>query len=248
MKMKYYITVFLLLLATQAIAQGWRVYKSDGTVDTYYYEEVDSIVPYGSVPANIGEAIDLGLSSGTKWASCNVGAIKPEDYGDYYAWGETETKSNYSWSTYAPGGSTVTSKETCGTIVDLIYQNCGGSNADIAGTQYDVAHVKWGGRWKMPTQTQQQELVSECTWIWETYNGVNGYKVVGPNGNNIFLPAAGYFNGEINSHGGTNGSYWSSTLYSSSVYYSYFKGFNSTEPYLNSYFRSYGRNVRPVSE
>jgi len=93
--------------------------------------------------------IDLGLSSGTKWACCNVGANKPEGNGDYYAWGETQTKSKYNWSTY--------------THCDGSEENCHNIGSDIAGTRYDVAHVKWGGSWVMPSRDQIKELKDNCT-------------------------------------------------------------------------------------
>ena len=122
------------------------------------------------------QSVDLGLPSGTKWASYNVGATKPEEYGGYYAWGETEEKevyyeSNYEYYKY-------------GSYVDLGH--------DIGGTEYDVAHVKWGGNWVMPTFDDIAELDYYCTHEWTTLNGVNGCKFTSKiNGNSIFLPAAG---------------------------------------------------------
>ena len=150
-----------------------------------------------NAPAGV-EAVDLGLPSGIKWASCNVGATKPEEYGGYYAWGETEEKDDYSLETYLYYN-----------VSEFSYINIG---LEISGTEYDVAHVKWGGNWRMPTETEIAELVENCTWTWTTYNGVNGQKVTGPNGNNIFLPAAGFCNG-TNIHQGVSGHAWSSTLW-----------------------------------
>ena len=121
------ITVLLLLITIQASAQGWRIYKSDDTKTDFPYAEMNSLVMY---EVSEHTAVDLGLPSGTKWATCNVGASSPEEYGDYYAWGETITKSVYDWSTYAPGGSTLSSENACGTSADLIYQQCGGNNAE----------------------------------------------------------------------------------------------------------------------
>lgn len=145
----------------------------------------------------VAEAIDLGLPSGTKWASWNVGATKPEEYGGYYAWGETEEKEYYNWLSYSHCDG---SEETCHNIGD-----------EIAGTEYDVAHVKWGGSWRMPSDDQIRELWDNCIYTWTTRNGVIGALVTGPNGNTIFLPAAGdrwnnylYANGE-------KGYYWSSS-------------------------------------
>ena len=110
----------------------------------------------------IAEAIDLGLPSGTKWASWNVGATNPEEYGGFFAWGETEEKSYYDWSTYSHSDG---SNETCNHIGD-----------DIAGTSYDVAHVKWGGNWTMPTRDQIEELINNCTHTWTTRNRVKGWQ------------------------------------------------------------------------
>ena len=121
--------------------------------------------------------IDLGMPDGTKWACCNVGADKPEAYGGYYAWGETEEKTYYGWSTYI---------------------HCEGEDTpfylgdDIAGTKYDVAHVKWGGKWVMPSWQHLFFLWNDCTFEVTTINGVKGALVTGPNGGTIFLPAAGY--------------------------------------------------------
>ena len=127
------------------------------------------------VPAN---AIDLGLPSGTLWASYNVGARTPEEYGDYYAWGEIDTKDSYTWSNYIHCDGT---KETCHYI-----------GADFAGTDYDVAHKLWGDRWTTPTKAQIDELTKLCTKEWTMQNGVKGCRITGPNGNSIFLPAAGF--------------------------------------------------------
>lgn len=127
------------------------------------------------VPAN---AIDLGLPSGTLWASYNVGARNPEEYGDYYAWGEIDTKDSYTWSNYIHCDGT---KETCHYI-----------GADFAGTDYDVAHKLWGDRWTTPTKAQIDELTKQCTKKWTMQNGVKGCRITGPNGNSIFLPAAGF--------------------------------------------------------
>lgn len=127
------------------------------------------------VPAN---AVDLGLPSGTLWASYNVGARKPEEYGDYYAWGEIESKDSYTWSNYIHCDGT---KETCHYI-----------GADIAGTDYDVAHKLWGDRWTTPTKAQIDELTKQCTKEWTMQDGVKGCRITGPNGNSIFLPAAGF--------------------------------------------------------
>ena len=164
------------------------------------------------------------------WATYNVGATSPEESGNYYAWGEVFTKNDY----------TEDSSETYG-------KNMG----DISGNpQYDAATANWGGAWRMPTQVEIQELVENCTWIWITHNGVNGYKVIGPSGQYIFLPAAGYRIGYEWGIQGVDysGSYWSSTPngWDDS---SYILNLNDVEfsPWYGNY-RYYGCTVRPVRE
>lgn len=177
--------------------------------------------------------IDLGLPSGTKWACCNVGASKPEADGDYYAWGETTTKSDYYWSTYKHSDG---SAESC--------HNLGSS---ISGTQYDVAHVKWGGSWQMPTKDQIIELNDKCKHEWTTVSGVKGRRFTGPNGGSIFMPAAGYRDGSGLSGHGSWGGYWSgtqSTGYSGNAYNLNFYSGRTNWGYDN---RRYGFSVRPVA-
>ena len=198
---------------------------SDGTtVEALAWEEYD--------PYNGYEYVDLGLPSGLKWATCNVGAETPEAYGNYYAWGETETKSVYT------DENSVTSGEPM---------------FDFSGNaQYDAATANWGGSWRMPTKEQMEELVEYCEWEWTQVNGVNGAKVIGPNGSCIFLPAAGYRTGSFRYYGGYNGYYWSSTQYVSGAlsfecaYSLYFD--NGGEDVDRDYNRYYGFTVRPITE
>ena len=178
--------------------------------------------------------IDLGLPSGTKWACCNVGADKPEAYGGYYAWGETETKGTYDWKTYIHCDG---SKETCHDI-----------GSDIAGTKYDVAHVKWGGSWVMPSLDQSKELLDNCKNTWTSVNGKKGRKFTGKNGRSIFLPAAGYRWGDGLGSAGSYGYYWSSTQLPSDSYFAYSLSFDSDGAYWSGYYRNYGHPVRPVSK
>ena len=190
------------------------------------------------------EYVDLGLPSGLKWATCNVGANNPWEYGGYYAWGETEEKSNYSWSTY----------KWCNGSYDSLTKYCTSSsygtvdNKTVLDPEDDVAHVKWGGSWRMPTKAELDELRNNCTWNWTTLNGVNGYTVTGPNGNSIFLPAAGYRYGtEVNSRG-SYGYYWSSSLLSDHSYGAHLLGFSSGYHDWSYGGRCNGLSVRPVSE
>ena len=189
--------------------------------------------------------VDLGLPSGLKWATCNVGASKPEDYGGYYAWGETKEKENYYWNTYKwCNGRDDHMTKYC---TDGYYGNV--DNRTVLDPEDDVAHVKWGGSWRMPTTDEQRELLNKCRWEWTRLNGVNGYKVTSKtNGNSIFLPAAGCRNGTEAYDRGRYGGYWSSSLYSydgSSACYLYF-GYDSRDWYTNG--RYGGLSVRPVSK
>lgn len=177
--MKKFTKKIILLIATIlpmiADAQYYTVYKTNGETVRYSHSEVDSIVFTEKVPQDAHEAVDLGLS--VKWASCNVGANKPEEYGSYYAWGETSERLYTTRAQYAYYDSKTDT-----------YTNIG---SNISGTGYDVARAKWGGNWRMPTRAEMEELVNKCTWTWTTHNGVKGQLVTGPNGNSIFLPDAG---------------------------------------------------------
>lgn len=150
--------------------------------------------------ANGHEWVDLGLPSGTKWATCNVGASKPEEYGGYYAWGETSTKSNYEWRSY----------EWCSYIGYNINVHDIGSN--IAGTSYDVASVMWGGDWHMPTEEQCRELFDNTTSQLTSQEGIFGTLFRGKNGGTIFLPATGMYWLSDKYEVEAKGLYWSSTL------------------------------------
>ena len=213
---------------------GWFIGDSEEPVNIYTeytFIVKEDIALLAKFEEPVYEAIDLGLS--VKWASFNVGASSPEAYGGYYAWGETDEKESYYESDY------------------LYYKNGSYINigSDISGTQYDVAHVKWGGDWRMPTTDEQDELRNKCDWEWTTQNGVKGYRITGPNGNSIFLPAAGFRAGTGINERGSYGHYWSSSLnsYSSSLAdYLYFNG---------SFYEWYGDDccydglsVRPVTK
>ena len=172
--------------------------------------------------------VDLGLPSGTKWATCNVGANSPEEYGNYYAWGETSTKSSYAYN------NSRTYKINLGEI------------AGVPG--YDPARAAWGSEWRLPTAQELQELVDRCVWEWTSQGAHYGYKVTGPNGNSIFLPAAGYrYESSLNDVAKC-GWYWSSTPYESGTQSAYFLYFNSGSYYVDWHYRFYGNSVRLVSD
>ena len=192
--------------------------------------------------------VDLGLPSGVIWATCNVGAAKPEDYGDYFGWGETEPKSNYSWSTY----------KWCNGDFNKFTKYCTQSsywdsaepmdNKSVLDAEDDAASVNWGGSWRMPTDEEWTELRTKCTWTWTTQNGVGGRLVTGPNGNSIFLPAAGYRRDTNLSDAGSWGNYWSSSLKSGNPYGAYGVSFYSDNVDRVNDLRYDGLSVRPVTE
>ena len=188
-------------------------------------------------------AVDLGLPSGTLWADRNVGADSPEDYGDYFAWGETKPKRTYKWSTYkwCQGSSTTITKycdeSSYGTV----------DNKTVLDLEDDAAYVNMGTEWRMPTYDEQKELRNNCTWTWTRQKGTKGYKVTGPNGNSIFLPAAGARYGSSRSGAGSSGFCWSSSLYESNPYVALDLEFNSGVYYTCDYDRYVGRTVRAVA-
>ena len=179
-----------------------------------------------AVLINDHEWVDLGLS--VKWATCNVGASSPSDYGGYYAWGETRTKSEYT------GDNSTTSFIKMG---------------DISGdSRYDAARANWGGTWRLPTQAEMQELIDKCTWTWTSQGGHNGYRVTGPNGSSIFLPAAGFRSVSSLNYAGYYGYYWSSAPDESDATYAFNLFFGNSGLDLRWRLRRLGQSVRPVSD
>jgi len=190
-----------------------------------------------------GKAVDLGLS--VKWANKNVGASKSEDYGYYFAWGETAPKTTYDFSTYTlcNGTSTTMTKYCTRSTYGKV------DNKTTLELTDDAARANWGGTWRMPTIDELSELNTKCTWSWSTQNGVNGYLVTGPNGNCIFLPVAGYRDGTKISQVGSNGYYWSSSLNDPISYRAhYFFIDNDTRGARSGGGRCVGYSIRPVTK
>ena len=189
------------------------------------------------------EYVDLGLPSGTKWATCNVGATEPWEYGGYYAWGETEEKDNYDWSTYKwCNGSYDTMTKYC---IDSDYGTV--DNKTILDLEDDVAHVKWGGSWRMPTIEEYEELGRLCTLVWCSVNNVSGCKVIGPNGNNVFFPAAGVKYDCCLEGKGEFFVGWLNTLYNKEYgAYCIELELDELESEYDAYDREMGLSVRPV--
>lgn len=210
------------------------------SVRPVYEESSDSpnLDNNGTVP----DVVDLGLSSGRLWAAWNIGASAPEEYGSYFAWGETAPKSNYAWSTYKFGnGSNFSKYNSSDGLTELELED-------------DAAYVILGKDWRMPTHEEELELVNECSWESTTINGISGYKITGPNGNSIFMPRGGIYDGTDYASDGTKlsdanncGWYWSSTL--NNVGSAYAQGlcfFPSLISNVCDHERSDGHNIRPV--
>lgn len=233
MKSRNLFVVLLLMVGIQtAFAQNFKVYLSSKQVVEYSIEQVDSIV-FVEGTADIPDAheyVDLGLPSGILWATCNVGAMSPERSGYYFAWGETQPKEDYTWSTY---------KYKVG------YKWWELEPMD------DAATANWGSDWQMPSYEQWAELINSnyVTTTWTTLNGAKGMKIVSKqNGNSLFLPAVGSREETAYNGWGSGGAYWSRSLHASNSDYAYYLFFNSSGYIKASYngFRCYGRSVRPV--
>ena len=198
--------------------------------------------------------VDLGLS--VYWASCNLGASKPTEYGGYYQWAGTKDVSDkgiyLDWSNCPyhtgsdryPGWTKYNTKSSYGTV----------DNKKVLKSMDDAASVALGGKWRMPTDAEWFELrnADNCSWTWTSIDGVNGYKVQskksGYTDNWIFLPVAGYRYGDYFDNVGSDGYYWSSSLFTDRTYNAFSMSFNSSGVSSHNTFRSYGRSVRPVSE
>lgn len=210
-----------------------RAYATN-SIETFYGNEVSFITVNDPL-----DAIDLGLS--VKWGNMNVGAESPEDYGDYFAWGEVTPKSYYSWRNYkwGTGSSTLTKYRGCRVEDDP-------SGLELSD---DAANYNCGASWwRMPTAGEWNELWDECTWTWTTKNGVYGKKVTSrKNGNSIFLPAAGCKTDDYLKGAGSNGYYWSRNVYWHDPGSAWGVGFHFTGTCGHAD-RFYGYSIRPVCD
>lgn len=164
--------------------------------------------------SNGREYVDLGLPSGTLWAKYNVGATKSEEFGNYFAWGETSPKDTYKWGNYKY--ATLRSSGELDSLTKYNFGNYGywgpKDKLSVLLPEDDAATANWGSEWRMPTDEDFKELVKYCPFDWIEVNGVRGMGFTGANGNAIFLPAAGYRDGSDIKSVGSYGNYWSSTL------------------------------------
>lgn len=247
------LSIFLILLLLESAvlsvsAQNYmEVYRNNGNRIHLQVQDLDSVLfSDGGDFTGSHEYVDLGLS--VKWATCNVGANVPYEYGEYYAWGETETKNKYDWSTY---------KYCMGrdsTITKYCNYSLGGYNGFMDNKTNldlddDVAQVKWGDNWRMPTTIEQEELREQCTWRWTCLNGINGYTVTskkkGYEDRSIFVPAGGIYVGDKIENMGSMGFLMSSSL-TSRPWSSYVLFYDISNTKSSRHFRYYGHNVRPV--
>lgn len=187
------------------------------------------------------EPVDLGLPSQIKWANINLGATAPEEFGDYFSWAEVQPKKEYSWGTY----------KWCKGAQDTMTKYC---TASFQGTVDhltallpgdDAANANWGNGWRVPGIDDFNELLNNCTWIWTTLGGNIGYRIVGPNGNSIFLPAAGSMEGTRLVNAGHVSGYWTDALYDDSND-AFVLSYHTTSLEMSSYQRYTGLSIRPV--
>lgn len=245
------IAVVLVLDCSTSMGDAFAPMKAAAVnfIETMEKMEVDDSEPNIPDVPNTGnhDYVDLGLS--VKWATCNVGASKPEEYGDYFAWGEVEPKDEYRWETYKwcdGQANTLTKYNT-----DSSYGTV--DNKTVLEAADDAAIVNWGGSWRMPTDVEMTELYENCTWTWTTENGVNGYRVtsnkIGYTDKSIFLPAAGFCaNNNSYAEVGSNGSYWSSSL-SITAFRAYAMDLYADEVHSpNTSTRRNGYSIRPVCQ
>ena len=231
---------------TTIVGNGLGVFVSDIAVlteNTTYYMRAYATSAHGTaygeekcfttLKVEIGgdingyEWVDLGLPSGLKWSMHNIGASIPEEYGNYYAWGEIETKTEY----------TVENSVTHGVHM-----------SDISGdSEHDAARANWGSTWRLPTKADHEEIIEYCTWIWLKHNDVWGYRIIGTNGNYIFIPASGYLRGTSVYGDGECAGYWNSKP-SDDKSKSLSLGINSSIKKLFSSDRYAGQTIRPVSD
>ena len=230
-------------------AYNYCAYAKIGT-EIYYGDIKTFVIEADNKEPTPGQVVDLGLS--VKWAGWNIGANKPEDFGSYYAWGETGEKSVYEYKTYSYWKDLDESG-------DYILPDCKGGDCmnyaefvnignNISGTNYDVAHVRWGGNWRMPTYDECAEL-KKCKQKWIEYHGVGGLLITGPNGNSIFLPAVKY-KGENVLGGWSKAWYWTASIHDDVSSNAYYLGFNNDKygTMMGGIFRWEGAVVRPVCD
>lgn len=233
------LTIFVLLIQLYAYAQG-KVVRTDNQSLRQALYPSDISKPDGF---EFGHGyVNLGLSSGTLWATCNIGANLPTDYGDYFAWAEIKPKKSYTRDNcstyemyYADGIKENIKKDTVRATIRV-----------IGNPRYDASAAMWGGNWTLPSADDFAELNKECSWVYRTTNGHKGYIVTGANGNSIFLPAGGYIEDTHKSQVGMGGYYWTGDYWDQ---YERSTSFNFTDTFHDGVIWSYrnkGKTIRPI--
>ena len=238
---KIFLFATMFAISLSMLGQEYMHVWQDGKKTDYVVTEVDSVT-FNKMMHNGHEYVDLGLPSGTLWATCNVGATEPEEYGDYFAWGETKPKTKYTWDNYkwynGSGGVTKYNNNDMYGPVD---------NKTTLSPSDDAAFANWGGYWRMPTSLELTDLINNCNWVWTTKKGVNGYRITSNvNGNSIFLPAAGYYTNDSLYAAGLFGAYFSSSLGAESPMNAYYIWLHSGSVVHMEINRTGGKSVRPV--
>ena len=235
------LTAACLFVGMQLSAQGVKIVKKGGLAVDYNYSKIERIeVKYDEARADT--AVDLGLPSGLKWAKFNIGANAPEEHGGYFAWGETTEKNVYSWGWY------LCQQSECGTWADPFIKNYQSAGTYILGPAYDAAHIQWGGRWRMPTQDDLNELKENCSCEKTTVNGVSGYRYTGWNGNSIFLPDGQIKNGPNLTSDLFKCAYWTSFCMYYSISTAQQASAFAPNGNLSKIDRAYGLAIRPVND
>ena len=235
------LTAACLFVGMQLSAQGVKIVKKGGLAVDYNYSKIERIeVKYDEARADT--AVDLGLPSGLKWAKFNIGANAPEEHGGYFAWGETTEKNVYSWGWY------LCQQSECGKSADPFIKNYQSAGTYILGPAYDAAHIQWGGRWRMPTQDDLNELKENCSCEKTTVNGVSGYRYTGWNGNSIFLPDGQIKNGPNLTSDLFKRAYWTSFCMYYSISTAQQASAFAPNGNLSKIDRAYGLAIRPVND
>ena len=201
-----------------------EIYVVEGHGAQVYRNLIKYFSPVEITMFDSHEEVDLGLPSGLRWATCNIGATTPEDYGDYIAWAEVYPKDEYTWATY-------------------LFPNY---NPTVLEPENDAATIRWSYGWRMPTKEDFEELLNNTTNVWTTQNGVYGRLFTAANGNSLFLPAAGYRSGSSLYGAGSYGNYWSSSLYTDYPSGAWILDFSSGNYGMSGSYRHYGQSVRPI--
>lgn len=253
---KYTMLLIFLCTTVQLSAQGVRVWNH-GKYQEYKEESVDSLVFFEKEEPSSEESQenilnghewqDLGLPSHTLWAKTNIGAEAPEERGDYFSWGEVDKKNVFTLEKYKYNQDTegFTKYVPKDLSKKYGYNNFGDDKVELT-TADDAANVIWGTGWRIPTYDQMKELINCCTWIWSEQNGKKGYRVYGPNGQNIFIPAAGFRTSTKLLGEGTDAYLWFRQLYKPIPNQAWSLYLNETDHYMSCSSRSDGQSIRPV--